>query len=71
MPSIEQGPVKIDYERYFSLESKHRQRSQLKELRPYFEIPGMISVSARYNVYAELLSSVLGSLTRQHFPSMV
>jgi aromatic amino acid aminotransferase I len=46
MPSVEQPPIQIDYERYYSLESKQRKRSQLKELRPYFEIPGMISVSS-------------------------
>ena len=45
MPYIDPAPVKIDYAKYFSLESKNRQRSQLKELRPYFEMPGMISVS--------------------------
>lgn len=44
MPSIDPAPVKIDYSQYMSLESKNRKRSQLKELRPYFEIPGMISV---------------------------
>ena len=46
MPYIDPAPIKIDYAKYFSLESKNRQRSQLKELRPYFEMPGMISVSA-------------------------
>ena len=45
MPSIDPVPVKIDYTQYMSIESKNRKRSQLKELRPYFEIPGMISVS--------------------------
>lgn len=44
MPSVDQPPVKIDYEQYYSLETKQRKRSQLKELRPYFDIPGMISV---------------------------
>ncbi|WWC92019.1 uncharacterized protein L201_006973 [Kwoniella dendrophila CBS 6074] len=43
MPSIDPAPVKIDFTKYFSIESKTRKRSQLKELRPYFDIPGMIS----------------------------
>ncbi|TYJ54193.1 hypothetical protein B9479_005119 [Cryptococcus floricola] len=43
MPSIDQQPIAIDYAKYFSHESQNRQRSQLKELKPYFEIPGMIS----------------------------
>lgn len=47
MPSVAHDAVAIDFERYYSLESKQRKRSQLKELRPYFEIPGMISVSVQ------------------------
>jgi hypothetical protein len=46
MPSIDSAPVKIDYDAYLSWESKNRQRSGLKALRPYFDRPGMISVSA-------------------------
>lgn len=46
MPSIDLAPVKIDYDAYLSWESKNRQRSGLKALRPYFDRPGMISVSA-------------------------
>lgn len=34
----------MDYTQYMSLESKNRVRSQLKELRPYFDMEGMISV---------------------------
>jgi hypothetical protein len=44
MPCFEPSPVKIKYEAYLSWESKNRQRSQLKTLRPYFDRPGMISV---------------------------
>ncbi|WWC64900.1 uncharacterized protein I303_107514 [Kwoniella dejecticola CBS 10117] len=43
MPSIDPAPVKIDFTKYFSKESTGRKRSQLKELKPYSEIPGMIS----------------------------
>lgn len=44
MPSVEAQPVKIDYGEYLSYEANNRARSQLKGLRPYFEMPGMISV---------------------------
>lgn len=44
MPSIDPKPVKINYDEYLSYESVHRVRSELKALRPYFELPGMISV---------------------------
>ncbi|OCF32127.1 aromatic amino acid aminotransferase I [Kwoniella heveanensis BCC8398] len=43
MPSIEPQATPIDFSQYLSRESKERKRSQLKELRPYFVIPGMIS----------------------------
>ncbi|OWT38804.1 aromatic amino acid aminotransferase I [Cryptococcus neoformans] len=43
MPSINSTPVPVDFTKYFSKETTSRKRSQLKELRPYFEIPGMIS----------------------------
>ncbi|KAK8853500.1 hypothetical protein IAR55_004207 [Kwoniella newhampshirensis] len=43
MPSIDLKPAPIDFSKYLSKESTGRKRSQLKELRPYFEIPGMIS----------------------------
>jgi hypothetical protein len=34
-----------DYADFLSWESKHRARSGIKALRPYFEMEGMISVS--------------------------
>ncbi|WVR07874.1 hypothetical protein IAU60_004917 [Kwoniella sp. DSM 27419] len=43
MPSIDPKPVAIDFSRYFSVETVGRKRSALKELKPYFDIPGMIS----------------------------
>ncbi|WVQ74183.1 hypothetical protein IAR50_003777 [Cryptococcus sp. DSM 104548] len=43
MPSIAPQSTPIDFSKYLSHESTNRQRSQLKELRPYFDIPGMIS----------------------------
>lgn len=46
MPSVDPAPVAIDYSQYLSYESRNRVRSQLKQLRPYFDIPGMISVGA-------------------------
>ncbi|RSH94053.1 hypothetical protein EHS25_006707 [Saitozyma podzolica] len=48
MPSIDSAPVKIDYDAYLSWESKNRQRSGLKALRPYFDRPGMISLGGGY-----------------------
>ncbi|CAD6587834.1 MAG: hypothetical protein TREMPRED_004865, partial [Tremellales sp. Tagirdzhanova-0007] len=43
MPSVERAPVMIDFGQYLSKEAIGRKRSQLKELRPYFDMPGMIS----------------------------
>ncbi|WWD19930.1 hypothetical protein CI109_104402 [Kwoniella shandongensis] len=43
MASIDPKPVPIDFTRYLSKESTNRKRSQLKELRQYSVIPGMIS----------------------------
>lgn len=34
-----------NYADFLSLEARTRARSGIKQLRPYFEIPGMISVS--------------------------
>ncbi|WVQ85764.1 hypothetical protein IAT38_007931 [Cryptococcus sp. DSM 104549] len=48
MPSIDPKPTPIDFTKYFSWESKNRKRSQLKALRPYFDIPGMISFGGGY-----------------------
>ncbi|KAK8869750.1 hypothetical protein IAR55_000318 [Kwoniella newhampshirensis] len=48
MPSANPTPVKVDYASFLSDEAKGRVRSQLKELRPYFEIPGMISFGGGY-----------------------
>ncbi|KAK4686426.1 hypothetical protein P7C73_g3702, partial [Tremellales sp. Uapishka_1] len=48
MPSVVTSPVKIDYADYLSDESKGLARSQLKQLRPYFDIPGMISFGGGY-----------------------
>lgn len=36
---------KPNYGDFLSLEARTRARSAIKQLRPYFEIPGMISVS--------------------------
>lgn len=38
------APVAVDFTQYLSREAAGRVRSQLKELKPYSEIPGMISV---------------------------
>ncbi|KAL7424065.1 hypothetical protein Q5752_001650 [Cryptotrichosporon argae] len=48
MPSVDAAPVKINYDDYLSSESKGRARSQLKKLRPYFDMPGMISFGGGY-----------------------
>lgn len=43
-------PVKVNYDDFLSWESKHRVRSGLKKLRPYFDTPGIISVGGRQQV---------------------
>lgn len=45
MPYMEEQAAPMDFTKYFSVETVNRQRSALKVLRPYFEIPGMVSVS--------------------------
>jgi len=42
--------IPLDYASYLSLESKNRERSRLKEIKPFSEIPGMINVSRREDV---------------------
>lgn len=45
MPSVAAVPVKLDYQSFLSQEAKGRIRSQLRDLRYFQAIPGMISVS--------------------------
>jgi aromatic amino acid aminotransferase I len=47
MPVATRTPISIDYAKYYSLESKNRQRSRLKEIKPFSEMPGMINVSVQ------------------------
>jgi len=52
MPVATRTPISIDYANYYSLESKNRQRSKLKEIKPFSEMPGMINVSAETSLRA-------------------
>ena len=64
--------ISLDYVSYLSLESKNRERSRLKEIKPFSEIPGMINVSQDAFLAAFVLMSSLVSVfhTPRHTPSM-
>jgi aromatic amino acid aminotransferase I len=60
MPVATSDRVAIDYASYFSLESKNRERSRLKEIKPFSEIPGMINVSSPATPHSTQLTRQFG-----------
>ena len=57
--------IALDYASYLSLESKNRERSRLKELKPFSEIPGMINVSLHTTAQAQTSSESVSHTPRR------